>query len=359
MQWLSAHELPVVFELLEVLQASLDLHEALSRAYPLLQKLVPAEHGALCISKPESPMLYDWAVAEIPERFFKTYADIAPHDFVRAAVAQRPNEVLRETEMPVDRSRIERHPLYQHCLASDMPIEHVMAIMFAPEPGWHGGLTLYRTDLGSFSDRERQIVQFLSPFFANAVANCKKYSDVKRWSSLLDATLAINGIEVLVLSDAMVEIGRSVGLERLLIRCFGAGNRGRDCLPEPLSRHLQGLRRGRLPASPPPPWIARGSGAGLVVSFVPMVKDHRTDWWVLFEEAPAEWRERLTPVELDVAVRVAQGWDNELIASALGNSRATVKIHVHRIFNKLCVDNRTALAAQWRAPRLPRAPASR
>jgi DNA-binding CsgD family transcriptional regulator len=346
-----APELPVVLELLEVLHASLDLHEALNGAYPLLQKLVPAEHGALCISQPDNPMLYDWAVAQIPEAFFQGYADIAPYDFVRAAVTEKPNVVLRETEMPVDRSALERHPLYQHCLASDMPIEHVMAIMFASEPGWHGGLTLYRIERGSFSDRERQIVQSLAPFFANAVANCKKYSDAKRWSSLLDASLSINGIEVLVFSETMIELARSDGLERLFDRCFGPDNRGRDRLPALLSPCLRDLHRGPWPGSPPPPWIAPGPGAGLVVSFVPMIKERRMHWVVLFHEAPACWRERLTPVELDVAVRVAQGWDNGLVASDLGNTVLTVKTHVYRIFNKLGVSTRTALTAQWRARR--------
>jgi DNA-binding CsgD family transcriptional regulator len=346
-----APELPVVFELLEVLHASLDLHQALNSAYPLLQKLVPADHGALCVSQPDSPMLYDWAVAQMPEGFFRGYADIAPYDFVRAAVAERPNVVLRETEMSVDRSRLERNPLYQHCLASDMPIEHVMAIMFAPEPGWHGGLMLYRTNLGAFSDRERQTVQLLAPFFANAVANCKKYSDMKRWSSLLDASLSINGLEVLVFSSSMTELARSDGLERLLDRCFGPGNRGRYRLPAPLWRRLRGLQRGSLPGSPPPPWIAPGSGAGLVVSFVPMVKDRRMHWVVFFDEAPAGWRERLTPGELDVAVRVVQGWDNRLVASDLGNTLSTVKTHLYRVFNKLGVSTRTALTALWRAHR--------
>jgi DNA-binding CsgD family transcriptional regulator len=345
----SAPDLPVVFELLEVLHATLDLHEALNSAYPLLRKLVPAEHGALCISRPDSPTLYDWAVVQIPERFFEGYAGIAPYDFVRAAVAEKPNVVLRETEMPVDRAKLERHPLYQHCLASDMPIEHVMAVMFASEPGWHGGLTLYRTDLGSFSDRERQILQLLAPFFANAVMNCKKYSDAKRRSSLLDASLSLNGVEVLVFSESMVELARSDGLERLLDRCFGPSNRERDRLPAPLSRRLRGLQRGPQPGSPPPPWIVPGVGAGLVVSFVPVVKERRMHWVVLFHEAPASWRERLTPVELDVAVRVSQGWDNELVATDLGNSLLTVKTHVYRIFNKLGVSTRSALTAQWRA----------
>lgn len=346
---LSAQELPVVFELLEVLHASLDLHEALNGAYPLLRKLVPAEHGALCISQPESPMLYDWAVAQIPDKFFQGYADIAPYDFVRASVTQSPNVVVRDTEMPVDRSSIERHPLYQHCLASDMPIKHVMAIMFASEPGWHGGLTLYRSDLGAFSDRERQLVQLLAPFFATAVANCKKYGDARRWSSLLDASLSLNGIEVLVFSESIIELARSDGLGALLGRCFGPCSHGRDGLPGPLSRHLKCLSRGPSPASPPPPWIVPGPGAGLVVSFAPIVKESRMYWVVLFHEAPADWRERLTPAELDVAVRVAQGWDNELVAGDLGITLLTVKTHVYRIFNKLGVSARTALMARWRA----------
>jgi DNA-binding CsgD family transcriptional regulator len=346
------HETPVVFELIEALHASLDLHEALNSAYPLLQKLVPAEHGALCISQPDSPMLYDWAVAQMPEGFFREYADIAPHDFVRAAVAEAPNVVVRETEMKVDRSRLDRHPLYQHCLANDMPIEHVMAIMFASEPGWHGGLTLYRTELGPFSDREREIVQRLAPSFANAVANCKKYSDAKRGRSLFDASLSIKGSKVLIVSESMVELERSDGLERLLDRCFGPSNRGRDRrLPPALSQRLRGLPRGPLPGLPPTPWIAPRSGAGLVVSFASTVKAGRRQWIVYFDEAPAHWRDHLTRRELDVAVRVAQGWDYELVGSDLRITLKTVKTHLYRIFNKIGVWSRPELIVQWHSPR--------
>lgn len=345
----SASELPVIFELLEGLHSSLDLNGALGAAYPILSKLVPVEYGALCISRPDSPALYDWAVAQIPDAFFRGYADIAPYDFVRAAVAQRPNVVLRDSEMMLSRAEIERHPLYRHCRASDMPIEHVMAVMFASEPGWHGGLTLYRTNQGPFSDRERQLLQFLAPFFTNTVSNCRKYSDMKWWSSLLNASLSLCGIEVIIFSESMVEIARSEGADSVLDRAFGAGSRGPNGLPAPLSARLQRFAGGSLPVSPPSPWIVPIPGAGLVISLLPIVRDSKTHWAALLDEVPADWRKRLTATELDVAVRVAQGWDNELVAKDLGYKVVSVRTYVYRIFNKLGMGTRGALSARWRA----------
>lgn len=56
--------------------------------------------------------------------------------------------------------------------------------------------------------------------------------------------------------------------------------------------------------------------------------------------------ERLTQRELEVALLVAQGKLNKQIASELSLSVYTVSTHLRRIFAKLGVHNRTALAAR-------------
>ncbi len=52
----------------------------------------------------------------------------------------------------------------------------------------------------------------------------------------------------------------------------------------------------------------------------------------------------LTRREREVAQRIAEGASNREVASALGMSEGTVKIHLHSIYAKLEIDNRTALA---------------
>ncbi len=53
----------------------------------------------------------------------------------------------------------------------------------------------------------------------------------------------------------------------------------------------------------------------------------------------------LSPRELQVAIQVARGFSNEEIAKALFLSKRTVTTHLERIFQKLEINSRTALAA--------------
>jgi DNA-binding NarL/FixJ family response regulator len=57
---------------------------------------------------------------------------------------------------------------------------------------------------------------------------------------------------------------------------------------------------------------------------------------------PLQEKFGLTPREAEVLVWMAQGKSNSDIATILGNSEGTVKIHANRIFEKLGVDNRHA-----------------
>ncbi len=57
-----------------------------------------------------------------------------------------------------------------------------------------------------------------------------------------------------------------------------------------------------------------------------------------------EGREELTPRERDVVVQVAGGQSNKRVATALGISQSTVKIHLHHAFAKLGVRNRVQLS---------------
>jgi len=58
----------------------------------------------------------------------------------------------------------------------------------------------------------------------------------------------------------------------------------------------------------------------------------------------------LTPREMEIAGHACRGLSNKLIARELGSSEGTVKIHLHHIFQKLQIGNRTALAAIYYQP---------
>lgn len=59
--------------------------------------------------------------------------------------------------------------------------------------------------------------------------------------------------------------------------------------------------------------------------------------------------EALSPREQMVARQVAEGRRNKEIAEALGISEGTVKVHLHNIYEKLGVTNRTELAIMMRS----------
>ena len=54
--------------------------------------------------------------------------------------------------------------------------------------------------------------------------------------------------------------------------------------------------------------------------------------------------EQLTPRERDVISQISIGLSNKGIARALGISEGTVKIHLHNLYCKLELGNRTKLA---------------
>jgi DNA-binding NarL/FixJ family response regulator len=55
------------------------------------------------------------------------------------------------------------------------------------------------------------------------------------------------------------------------------------------------------------------------------------------------WKFSLTPREYQVALLVGRGLSNKGVARELGLSEGTVKLHVHKIFQKLGATNRYAL----------------
>ena len=65
------------------------------------------------------------------------------------------------------------------------------------------------------------------------------------------------------------------------------------------------------------------------------------------EKAVREDTDELTPREKDVIELVASGMQNKQVASELGISEHTIKLHVHHIIAKLGVRNRTEAATKY------------
>jgi two-component system, NarL family, nitrate/nitrite response regulator NarL len=99
----------------------------------------------------------------------------------------------------------------------------------------------------------------------------------------------------------------------------------KDCAPDDLIRCIRAVLQGRR-------WLPRQ----MVTGAIRRETDRRQRGETL---ATA-----LTLRERDVAVRVAHGFSNKRIARELDVSEGTVKIHLHNIYQKLGLQNRTELA---------------
>lgn len=169
----------VVSDLRDALGSSLDIHEVMQRAYPLLLEALGAEHAALGITALEQRDQFEWISFNLPPAFFAGYHEMAAHDFVRRSVASAPQLVLRDSEM-VTRTDLESNIMHRRARELGTPLQHVMAVMLQTSEAWSSGVAVYRSRRRPFSDRDRAVLQELTPALTNAVRNCRLFAEVTR-----------------------------------------------------------------------------------------------------------------------------------------------------------------------------------
>ncbi|WP_141331990.1 LuxR C-terminal-related transcriptional regulator [Myxococcus sp. AB025B] len=341
----------VLLEVMTALSSSLDLKEAFSESHRILSRVLAADFGGLCVSNPGAPGQYDWPmVQDMPQVFFDRYPEISDECFVSSAVIRRPNTVLRDTEML---SRRQRHDsaMYAYCREMHMPVERVLSVLMDMGLGWHSGFTLYRETRRAFTEKERAFLQRLTPILARTVRNCRMLEDLAHQGDLLEQLFRHTGLDSIVLSPPTTELMRTPRSTALLHRWFPDAPCGRFGLPQVLLDALEGLRRsGPQQLSGQDVLTFRRPGSSLKVTFLRLPgQSGRMPWALILQEvrhgaqAPAEWRKRLTPREMDVVERVLNGWDNQTIADDLDSSLNTLKTHLKRVYAKLAVPSRAKL----------------
>lgn len=342
------HERSLV-ELRAVLSSSLNLQEVLGAFYEgLSRQVLMADHAALCVSKPNRALGYDWVVAQMPETFFARYAEMASEDFVLRSVVRQRNTVLRDSEM-LSRTDLKKSTLYELCKRFGVRLECVMAVLLDVGLNWHGGLTLYRdSEKQPFTAEERILLQRLTPALASTMRNCRLLGKVPGRGPLLEMLFHQKSFELVVLSPPVAEVMRTPRATKLLeqwfhpLECEGTG------LPIELLARLAELHAsGGVVAFGQDSLVRERGGRSLVMTLVPLPpQDGRRLWAWMFQEVsivPEIWRELLTPQQVKVVEGVLQGWENQSIADELHCTVDTVKTHMKAIFEKLGVGSRAKL----------------
>lgn len=338
-----------ILALAEALGSALDIDEVLRRAYPILCRLVPSDYGALGVSSTGRPEDYRWIATGLPASFFAAYPEMAPHDFVRKAVARRINVVLRDDEM-VPRAELEANMMYLRAREVGAPLEHVMAVMLHVDERWQAGLSLYRDRRRPFSPRERATLQDMTPLLVNAVRNCHRFGEIAavaaRSEAELEAALRSSGAAMVIIEPPKSVVWRSKGATSILERWFSPHELGRTGAPEPLLCALAEILE--RPLATHEPWVRERARARLDVAFARLPEIEQGRYWMLFLSEtlplPRAVSAKLTYREQEVTQDILAGMSNEDIAPE-GGKVGTVKKHVWNIFNKLGVGSRAQLVA--------------
>lgn len=337
----------LTFELMDALISSLDLSKVLARAYEVLSQLLAADYAAICISKPGRLPEYDWMVAAIPPQDFTRY-ESEPAEVMRDVV-QQPHVVVDNVAPGVSLVQEPLRPSQRH-RELGTPLEHVMAVMLDVGHDWHGGFMLYRDPHQPFSERERALMQRITPLLAKSVHNCRQMGESRAHGSTLERLIQLQGVESIVRASAFEERMRTPGATALLKRWFPDEVLDEHGLPAVLMERLRLLTAGRKhPGEESNFFTFHQERMSLRVNFVPLPeRGSGRLWGLLLQEVaavvvPPAWREVLTRREVEVVEGVLRGWDNKLIAEHLSCSIGTVKKHLQRVFDKLGVDSRGAL----------------
>jgi nucleoside phosphorylase/DNA-binding CsgD family transcriptional regulator len=167
----------------------------------------------------------------------------------------------------------------------------------------------------------------------------------------LEALASSQGAEVVMIVPPATEVLRTRGATALLESWFVPEELSGGGLPTELLERVGSLVSGRNPrGSNAHVWVREGLDRHLEVKFVPVPGEYGERLWMLILREkrrdpvlPSEWRQILTAREAQVVEYVLRGWDNQLVADHLKCKKATVEVHLKRVFDKLGVDSRAAL----------------
>ncbi|MCY1031389.1 helix-turn-helix transcriptional regulator [Corallococcus sp. BB11-1] len=357
---LNTHELMLRDRVISALNSSLSFPQVLEAARAPLLELAPSDSVALCLMRTTPVLDFKWLVPGHPIPLLEHYASVSDHDFVRAPIFARPNEVILDEEM-LPRREYEHSLLYQRSRELGLGLEHVMAVLLPIRPDFLGALALYRTRRRSFSSRCAAILSSLNPHLVNAVRNCSDVQSLATGAQLLEELYGRPDTAVLVVEPPSRVVMCSKHAGFLLERWFTPSDLHSSGLPLPLKERLDALillgADSRLEKNV---WYSHQPDGYRTVRFIELpAREGPRQWALLMNELPmsiplpVDMRRKLTSSEANVAKYLLRSWSSEQIASELGIKVFTVDTHVRNIREKLGIDSRMDLlylAARFNKP---------
>jgi DNA-binding CsgD family transcriptional regulator len=201
-------------------------------------------------------------------------------------------------------------------------------LLILPSPPWHERGFTFSRGRRDFSDRDRGVLDVLSPHLGRVV----RHVELRRL--LRDALTALDsgdGDQGIVLLDSRGRVDHATPRARTLFEKYFPA--ARSPLPPPVAEWLEHEQEP----------LRRARGAHRIVV-------DRVGQSLLVREEPAEAAKvaTLTPREQQVLEWVAEGKTNAEIARILVTAPGTVRKHLEHIYEKLGVHTRTAAAAYAR-----------
>lgn len=351
MNWsdMNPRERALIGELMEALIHVKTEPELVRCLEEFVSRLISADCMALCMSRPGQPAQYDFLVAKLPTAFFDRRAEWEGDDFVRGAVSQSPGTVLCDTDM-IARKDLESNAMYRLSHDEGTPFEQVIAVLLPePELGGHVGFTGYRLRQIPFSERERQLVQYVSRLFSDTVRRCRSLRERELNDQLINTLARDLNVAILVLAPPAEVIKRTSQIPALVKKWFEAVECNPAGVPLNLLAKLDsltssaGARMGT--------WERVGAEETLKVTFTPVAgKDVPMHWHLRFEEIShplrVSWVKPLTAKEKQIASFLLQGKSDKEIAQLAGCAPGTVKVHLRNIYNKAETRGRAAILAR-------------
>jgi DNA-binding CsgD family transcriptional regulator len=231
-----------------------------------------------------------------------------------------------------------------------LEVEHMLGVALpAPRPR-ELHILAFRKKL-DFDERDRRVLDLLSPHFSAAYANAEVIADLEAQLTVLRRGLEAGGRSVVLLGPGRRIRQMSERAEDWLNSYFSPRWSDRTKLPPPLDewvrRRQQGASKTDSLAAPRQPLVAERSGNRLTVHML----SERDGLFLLLSERKLRIEPEdlaslgLSPRETEVLAWLARGKTNGAIAESLGLAPATVKHCIERIYAKLEVGTRAAATA--------------